>query len=917
MEKKRNPFMDFVRKALSFFEQERTKRTFNITYGVIWNLLLIFIIVAVLGASFAGGVGAGYFASLVKDEKVRSKEELQKDIYNYNETSEMYFADNVYMGKMRSDLERETITMDQIPAYLSNALIATEDEYFYKHDGVVPKAIFRAIFQDMTNSAVQSGGSTLTQQIIKNQILTNEVSFDRKAKEILLALRLEKFFDKKEILTAYLNLSTFGRNSNGRNIAGVQSAAKGIFGKDVKSLNLPQAAFIAGLPQSPFGYTPYTQDGTLKHNLEPGLNRMKTVLSRMHREEFINKKEYEDALKYDIKKDFIKPQPELLEKYPWLTYEVEKRSIKILAEYLAKKDGISDKDYQKDEKIQEKYHTLADRNIRQGGYRIDTTINKKILDKMEAAKSKYPYYGPDKLQTVTDPETKKKKTVVEPVQAGAVLIENTSGKILSFIGGRDYKIEQTNHATSTLRSNGSTMKPLLVYGPGIELGALSPGSLVADMPISVPAGSKRYEPQNYGESFHGITTARKALANSYNVPAVKFYLDIKSQNPVSYLEKMGFSSLAKEDYSTTSIALGGLTNGVSVEEDVNAYTTFANGGQFIDAYMIEKITDETGKTIYQHKNKPVKVFSPQTAYLTLDMMRDVVRSGTAASVRNRLQFSSDWAGKTGTSQYYRDAWFVASNPKVTFGTWMGYDTPKPLVQRYQGLTYSQRNLYLWADLMNAAYKADSAKVATSKRFEMPGGIVSRSSCEVTGIPAGMCKGLNVPGSDLANINYSASKVTDRNDIIARLGSRYMKDPGALFSGRDGSDKDKAVNLTLNGMTLSWSKSSNPEIAGYRVYRNGSLAGTVSAGSSRTYSVTGGTYTVKAVDKSGNVLSTSNSVTAQSDPKRTKQQPAKNQSSPEQKSEETKPSGQDSSKQEPAKEDTSKETGTTEKKPVAN
>src|SRR5699024_5920831 len=179
-------------------------------------------------------------------------------IYNYEETTEIYFADNKYLGKVNSDLYREVVSLDQVSEDIINGIIATEDEYFETHNGIVPKALFRAVFQEVTGSDVQTGGSTLTQQIIKNQILTNEVSFDRKAKEIILAMRLENFMDKDEILEAYLNIVSFGRNANGRNIAGVQTAAQGIFGIDADEVNLAQAAFLAGLPQSPIAYSPFT-----------------------------------------------------------------------------------------------------------------------------------------------------------------------------------------------------------------------------------------------------------------------------------------------------------------------------------------------------------------------------------------------------------------------------------------------------------------------------------------------------------------------------------------------------------------------------------------------------------------------------------------------------------------------------------
>ncbi|MED3687576.1 transglycosylase domain-containing protein [Peribacillus butanolivorans] len=877
-----------------FFQNEKTQKNARVTYQVIWNLTLILIIVGVLGFSFAGGVGAGYFAALVNDEPVRSKEDLKKDIYNYEETSEVYFADNVYLGKLKSDLEREEVSIDEVSDHLKNAVIATEDEYFYEHDGVVPKAILRAIYQEFSNASVQSGGSTLTQQLIKNQVLTNEVSFDRKAKEILLALRVEKFFEKEEILETYLNVSTLGRNSSGRNIAGVQSAAEGIFGVEAKDLTLPQSAFIAGLPQSPFGYTPYTQQGKLKDNQEPGINRMKTVLKRMYSNGYITKEQYDKAIAYDITKDFIGKKPLPSEKYPWLTYEIEKRSIEILSISLAKEDGYEEKDLENDD-LKEQYLALADRKLRQNGYKIYTTIDKKIYDKMQEVTKNYPNFGYDKTEQVVDPNTKEMKTVSEPVEAGAILIENKTGKIISFVGGRDFKREQTNHATASLRSNGSTMKPLLVYGPGIELGKISPGSVSANVPISIPAG-KMWRPGNYGGgSYTGVSTAREALKNSYNIPAALFYMKIINQRPASYLEKMGFTTVTKEDYSNPSMSLGAMSKGVTVEENVNAFGTFANSGEFTDAYMIDKIVSKDDEVIYEHKAKPVKVFSPQTAYLTLDMMRDVVNSGTAASVRNRLAFSSDWAGKTGTSQNYWDAWFVATNPNVSFGTWMGYDTPKSLKGTYNGLEYNKRNMYYWADLMNAAYKVDPKLVDPDKRFEMPGGIVSRSFCGVSGLlPSSSCQKAGLVKSDLFIAKYAPSR-TDNSFIDGQyvsvgskryaalpqtpsefksggfmlnpesfgdIGLKYVDDPGALIPGGekfgnvvgtkaklyDNGKAPDALSIAVSNNKISWGLHPEGDVVGYRVYKNGGKVASINAGDNLVFTAgSGGSYYVTAVD----------------------------------------------------------------------
>ncbi|MBD3110487.1 penicillin-binding protein [Bacillus sp. AGMB 02131] len=891
-------FLDFFKKA----DKPQTRKYFRISYHVIWNIILLFLIFGVIGAAFAGGVGAGYFASLVKDEDVRSKESLTKDIYDLEETSEIYFADNVYLGKINTDLEREIIPIEEISPHLINAVVATEDEYFYEHAGIVPKAIFRALFQEVANTSVQSGGSTLTQQLVKQQVLTNELSFERKAKEIILAMRVEKYFQKDEILEAYLNVSPFGRNSSGRNIAGAQAAAQGIFGVNAKDLNLAQASYIAGLPKSPFGYTPFTNKGEVKSNLEPGLNRQKTVLSSMLSAGFITEAEYKDALAYDITKDFIPKQDPAFAQYPYLTTEVEERTIELLVPYFAEKDGYSQKDLDKSEDLTNHYYAVAKKAMRQNGYKIHTTINKDMYVKMQQVAADYKHYGRDLPETVTNKETKQEELVIEPVELGAVLMENATGKILSFVGGRDFNRKQVNHATYTTRPNGSTMKPILVYAPGIELGALAPGTLVLDAPISVPTPQGAYRPTNYASgSYKGLTTAREALVRSDNVPAVKFYMDIINQNPVQYLAKMGFTSLTEGDYSNYSMSIGGLTDGVTVEENVNAYATLANNGQFVDAYMIEKIETKKGEVIYQHEIKPDTVFSPQTAYLTIDMMRDVLSRGTATAARNRLNFSSDFAGKTGTSQSFYDAWFVASNPTITFGVWNGYDTPKSLSYSYNGLSYSQRNQYLWADLLNAAYTVNPELIGPKKRFTMPNGIIKTSFCALLKLSGDICSTAGISGTDLFPVKYAVSfsgQATSTATFVTIGDSKYKAlpttpaefvDTGSVMSenflrliagkyvstsGLSGNFKGAAVggiktmnengavpyplSIQANGNTITWSKHGDSDIIGYRVYKNGQQVSTI-RNSNASFSFTGdvGEYTVRAVDIAGNESASSN------------------------------------------------------------
>ncbi|MEG2709154.1 MAG: biosynthetic peptidoglycan transglycosylase, partial [Vagococcus sp.] len=258
--------------------------TFNVVYRVMRSLFLIGIL-AISALGFLGvGLGLGYFASLVSDVKVPTKEELTQKINDVEQQSKILYAEGELVSVIKSDLIRTSVKSEDISPLIKQALVATEDENFYDHKGIVPKALIRATISDVTGLGGSSGGSTITQQIIKQQVLTSETSYKRKASEIVLALRTEKFFSKEELLTSYLNVSPFGRNNRGENIAGIEEAAMGIFGVHAKDVTLPQAAFLAGLPQSPINYTPYTNLGEFKKNFDAGLKRKDDVLFNMYRE---------------------------------------------------------------------------------------------------------------------------------------------------------------------------------------------------------------------------------------------------------------------------------------------------------------------------------------------------------------------------------------------------------------------------------------------------------------------------------------------------------------------------------------------------------------------------------------------------------------------------------------------------------
>src|SRR5699024_2123009 len=247
---------------------------------------------------------------------------------------------------------------------------------------------------------------------------------------------------------------------------------------------------------------------------------------------------------------------------------------------------------------------LADRALRMNGYQIHSTIDKKMYETMEKIGNEYPYYGPDNSYREKNPETGKTETITQPIQGAAVLIENKTGKLLSFFGGRDSSVEKHyNFAITAKRQPGSTIKPIAVYAPAMELGAIQPGSVIPDVP-----GLPGYSPKNYGGSYYGLVSARQALTSSYNVSTAEIYKRILAENPEEFLEKMNIKDIRYDD---ASLALG--TNDMSVLENVNAFATFSNGGKFTEAYMIEKITTKDGEIIYEHKPDPVEVFSAQTA----------------------------------------------------------------------------------------------------------------------------------------------------------------------------------------------------------------------------------------------------------------------------------------------------------------
>ncbi|HEM3725140.1 TPA: penicillin-binding protein [Streptococcus suis] len=684
-------------------------RTLKLLFNSVTVLLFLFVL-------FGAGIGVGFVASLFDKVEVPQTEELLTQVSEVSRISKVVYSDGSLVAEVNSDLLRVPVGAGDVSEYLKQAVIATEDETFESHNGVVPKAVLRAALGSVGLGS-SSGGSTLTQQLIKQQLVGDAPTFTRKANEIISALALERNMTKEEILTIYLNVSPFGRNNQGRNIAGAEAAAQGIFGKPASELTVPQAAFIAGLPQSPIVYSPYASDGTRKadEDMIYGIERYQDVLFNMYRASFLTKEEYETYKAYDIKQDFIAPAPVTADTKDYLYYEVMEEAEQVMFDYLVKRDKVSENDLKNDE-TRISYEALAKQELSQGGYTIKSTVDKGIYDTMQSVVANY--------GSVLDNGN-------AYVETGSVLIDNTSGAILGFVGGRDYASNQNNHAFDTLRSPASTIKPLLAYGIAIDQGLIGSASILSDYPTNFSSG----QPIMYGTSRgSGMMNLQTAIDRSVNIPAFWTYKMMQNAgvDAKAYMDKMNYHIPM---YDIESVPLGGGVE-ISVLTNTNAYQTLANGGVYHKHYIVENITAADGTVVYQHEAAPVQVYSKATASIMNQLLRQVVNSGYTTTFKNRLSglnpqaATSDFVGKTGTSNEVNDVWLMLSTPRVTLGTWAGNDDNSAM---YVWTGYHNNSQYV-AHMVDALYDVNADLFAG--RFELDSSVIASTVVASTGQRAG-------------------------------------------------------------------------------------------------------------------------------------------------------------------------------------
>ena len=694
-------------------KKSKKKKTFSLNKFLKSTAIILFLLI-IIGSVMM--LGTAYF--WIKDAKPLNIDQL----FSMNQTTYIVDENEKVIDKLHANENRTMISLDKIPKNLQNAFIAIEDKRFYNHVGIDPYRILGAVKEDVLTGKPAQGGSTLTQQLIKNVYLTRDKLIKRKVIEMYYSMQLERQFSKDQILEAYLNTISLGHN-----IAGVKEASLYYFGKEPADLTLAECAVIAGITKNPSAYSPYI-------NFNNSMKRKDLILGEMLKQGKIDQSSYDAAINQKI----------VLNK---VTKEVETTyfSDMIINDVM---DALQNKlGYTKEE---------AELKLYNGGLKIIATINTDMQNKVEQV-----FQNPKLF-----PASKEDSYGILQPEAAAVIIDNDTGEIKAIIGGRSEKVRRgLNRATQSLRQPGSSIKPLSVYTPALDNG-YSPGTVVDDSPITIGD----YTPNNYDHRFHGYTTIRSAIQQSLNVVAVKTVLAIGVDKSADYLTKFHLSTIEtkdkyRNDKNLASLALGGLTNGVKPLEMAAAYSVFPNKGIYTKPISFTKILDSNGNIIYENKPEKDRVISAQVAYMMVDIMKGVVNGGTGgAAALSRMPA----AGKTGTTTKNVDAWFIGYTPYYTTAVWIGHDSPTPM--SFTGGGYPAR---IWKDIME-----DIHRNLPVKNFEVPEGLTSVQICIESGKrPSSLCaldpRGstirteMFIPGTepktdDICNVHVSAEVDTSTN-----------------------------------------------------------------------------------------------------------------------------------------------------------
>ncbi len=573
------------------------------------SIVLVIVFAIALVAAF---IYAYEEVSLDADKLINYKPEISSVILDRNGTKLAYVFKKQHRLYAR---------YDELPSFLVEGLIAMEDTKFFEHNGVNPDAILRAIVKDIQAGSFVEGGSTLTQQLIKNKLLSNEKKLARKLKEAILALKIEHELSKEDIIERYLNEISYGNN-----YFGVKTAADGYFHKELSELTHKEAAILVGLPNAPSYFNP------LRH-YKRALNRANSVLYRMKSIGWITQSDYLKA---------VKESPKV-----YKTTLTQNIAPYIVDEVLRRFNG-----------------KLGD--IRTGGYQIYTTIDMK--QQAIARDAAIFAYKKALKKYKENPET-------STLNIAFVAVESKTGDILAMVGGADYKRSAFNRVTQSKRQPGSAFKPF-IYQTALDMG-YNPAAPLTDLARTFQyyykGKPKIWAPRNYERNFQGFIALREALVHSRNLATINLVADLGVSTIRKRLAFLDVPHIPRD----MSIALGNL--GLSPLKMVQIFSVFANKGHMIEPRMVSKIISKEGAVIYETRPKEISNFTtPEQAYLMTDILQDVIKRGTGRNARVR---GIELAGKTGTTNNSIDAWFCGYSPTIETVVWFGRDNNKPIAKR--------------------------------------------------------------------------------------------------------------------------------------------------------------------------------------------------------------------------------------------
>ncbi len=676
-----------------------------------WKIFRICIFVFIALAIIGTGVVVGVISGIIG----KTNNIALEDIELQNITSFVYDKDGNEIGSFFDSENRVMIKYEEIPQIVVDAITSIEDERFFSHHGVDLKRTIAAIGTYIINGGNSAfGGSTITQQLIKNVENDDEVAWQRKIREWYRAIMLEKILSKEKIFEAYVNTIYFGDGASG-----IEVASQNYFGKSVKDVNIAEAAVLAAVIQSPESTNPYSDDES-KQKL---LDRQKLVLDQMLKLGKIDQAQYDEAKNYQIA--FKKEEVEVSSTVQ--SYFVDAIFEQVLKD-LMDQEGISE--------------GVATKRLLTDGLKIYTTQDSKVQKAIDDA------YADDKI-FYTDKQG-------DFMQGAMVVIEQSTGNVVGLTGGAGEKTgARVLNRAFVKRQPGSTMKPFGAYGPAMEQGLLSPGSGIDDSPITIG----NWSPGNYYAGFNGYVTVRDAIKKSMNLPAVRANRLVDINYAFNFAKNVGLKSLVDSDKNTASLALGGLTYGVTPLELASAYATIANGGIYIEPKLYTKVVDKDGKEILTTKTVAKKAMEDSTAYLLTSCLQSVTSSAGGTANGYVKTPGIDVAGKTGNTNDDYDRWFAGFTPYYTIAAWEGYDKNKTI-----GRKYPYASITLFNTVMNAI-----TKDLPDKKFVQPDSVTTAALCKVSGLVATEACRLD-PRGDQTNVDLVAkgkipTKTCDIHKIV--------------------------------------------------------------------------------------------------------------------------------------------------------